>query len=88
MERKSIMDTNEFSFEALFNCCDFCFSESYSFKEDFAELDSILENEMCRSDLRSRLDNAVQRCIFEARSDAFKQGFCFAVKSIKFLLKI
>ncbi|MDE6764062.1 MAG: hypothetical protein K2J73_10350 [Oscillospiraceae bacterium] len=82
------MDPNEFSFGALFNCADFRFSESLAFKEAFAELNNILETELCKSDLRSRLDNAANRCIFEARSDAFKQGFCFAVKSIKFLLKI
>lgn len=82
------MDPNEFSFGALFNCADFRFSESLAFKEDFAELNSILESEMCNSNLRGRLDNAANRCIFEARAAAFKQGFCFAVKSIKFLLKI
>ncbi|MDE5741823.1 MAG: hypothetical protein K2H90_05175 [Oscillospiraceae bacterium] len=82
------MEENEFSFEALFNCCDFHFSESHSFKEDCAELNSIFENEMCNSDLCSKLDNITHRCIYEARSDAFKQGFRFAVRSIKFMLKI
>lgn len=82
------MDKNEFSFEALFNCCDFRFSESPSFKEDYAELNSIFETEMCTSDLKNRLDSVAHRCIYDARSDAFKQGFRFAVKSIKFMLKI
>lgn len=82
------MDCNEFSFEALFNCNDFCFCESQDFKEDYEELSSMIENEMCISDLRSRLDTIAHRCIYEAHSDAFKQGFTFAVKQIKFMLKI
>lgn len=38
--------------------------------------------------LRKRLDEVTIRCIQEARMDAFKQGFAFAVKTIKFMLKI
>ena len=56
--------------------------------EDYEELSSMIENEMCVSDLRSRLDTIAHRCIYEAHSDAFKQGFAFAVKQIKFMLKI
>lgn len=82
------MDNNEFSFEALFNCCDFRFDESEQFKEDFAKLNDILETEMCNSNLRNKLDNAAHSCIFEARTNAFKQGFGFAVKSLKFILKV
>lgn len=82
------MDTNEFNFEALFNCCDFRFSESQDFKEDYEELTGMIENEMCISDLRSRLDSTAHRCIYEAHADAFKQGFSFAIKQIKFMLKI
>lgn len=82
------MDANEFSFETLFNCCDFHFSESQSFKKDYAELNRIFEDEMSKSDLQSKLDNVTHRCIYEARADAFKQGFSYAIKSIKFMLKI
>ncbi len=57
------MEKTEFSFETLFNCCDFRFSESPSFKEDYAELNSIFENEMCKSDLKNRLDSVTHRCI-------------------------
>ena len=79
------MDANEFSFEALFNCNDFRFDESHSFIESYAELNSMLENEMYKSDLQSRLDRVTHQCIYDAHADAFKQGFSFAVKSIKFI---
>lgn len=48
----------------------------------------MIENEMCISDLRSRLDSTAHRCIYEAHADAFIQGFFFAIKQIKFMLKI
>lgn len=82
------MDANEFSFKALFNCCDFHFDESERFKDDFAKLNDILETEMCKSDLRNRLDNAAHSCIYEARANAFEQGFRYAVQTMKFLLKL
>lgn len=82
------MDANEFSFEALFNSNDFHFDDCLAFKEEYAELNDILEVEIGGSELCGRLENAVESCIYEARAEAFKQGFCFAVKSIKFMLKI
>ena len=81
------MDANEFSFEALFNCCDFDFDESKKFKKAYAELNRILETDLKESDLRHRLDRIMLECIHEAHTNSFKQGFSFAVKSIKFILK-
>lgn len=82
------MDTNEFSFKALFECPEFDFYENKKFKKDYSELCRIFEVEMGETPLRKRLDDVTIRCIQDARMDAFEQGFCFAVKSIKFLLKI
>lgn len=82
------METNEFSFEALFNSCDFCFDESLGYKKERAKLNDILEAEIRGNDLRNSLENSAMSCIYEARTDAFKQGFGFAVRSIKFLLKV
>lgn len=82
------MDCNEFSFNALFECPEFDFYENKEFKKAYAELNRILEIEMEENALRKRLEEASIKCVHEAHMDAFKQGFCFAVKSIKFILKI
>lgn len=82
------MDENEFSFDALFDCPEFDFYENKKFKKTYSELCRILEVDMGENELRKRLDDVTIRCIQEARTDAFRQGFCFAVKSIKFILKI
>lgn len=82
------MDCNEFSFEALFESPVFDFYENREFKKSYAELCRILECDMKEDALRPRLDEITNKCIREAHGDAFRQGFCFAVKSIKFMLKI
>lgn len=82
------MDTNEFSFEALFNCCDFDFAESHKFKKAYAEFNRILENDIKEKEFRHRLDKVTLECIHEAHANAFRQGFSFAIRSIKFMLKI
>ena len=82
------MDTNEFSFEALLECPEFDFYENKEFKKSYAELCRILECDMKESELRKKLEHITSKCIHEAHLDAFKQGFSFAIKSIKFMLKI
>lgn len=82
------MDENEFSFEALFESPVFDFYENKAFKKSYAELCRILECDMKEAALRQRLNEVTNECIREAHANAFKQGFCFAVKSIKFMLKI
>ena len=82
------MDANEFSFEALFECPEFDFYENKEFKKSYAELCRILEYDMKESELRKKLEQITVKCVHEAHMDAFKQGFSFAVRSIKFILKI
>lgn len=82
------MDNNEFSFDELLNCSDFSRYESMATicaMEDF--LQTVKENadgekafEKVKQD-----GNDLAYCTF---NDGFKQGFCFAVKSLKFMLKI
>ncbi|MBD5140563.1 MAG: hypothetical protein HDT25_03985 [Ruminococcus sp.] len=81
------MDNNEFSLDDLLNCSDFSRYESMAARyamEDF--LQTVKENtdgekafEKIKQDGRD-----LAYCTF---NDGFKQGFCFAVKSVKFLLK-
>lgn len=82
------MDANEFSFEALFGCPEFDFYENKAFKKSYAELCRITENDIKETDLRRRLEEVTSRCVHEAHANAFKQGFSFAIKQIKFMLKI
>ena len=81
------MDNNEFSLEELLNCSDFSRYESISTRnaaEDFLNtVKAHTEDEKSAEKIKRVCDDLVY-CTFH---DAFKQGFCFAVKSIKFLLK-
>lgn len=81
------MDNNEFSFDALLNCDEF--SRYKSLETMYAMDDFLKAVRECVSDEKAvekikRENTNLTYCIF---NDAFKQGFCFAVKSFKFLLK-
>lgn len=83
-----LMDCNEFSFNTLFKSPEFEFYENKEFKKSYAELCRIIEFDIKETALRQKLDEVTIKCIQEAHIDAFKQGFAFAVKQIKFMLKI
>ena len=83
------MDNNEFSFEALFNkCSEFERYTSPEYKNAYDRFYKFLENNL---DDRKMIDNfeseANLYCSF-AEESGFEQGFCFAVKIIKFLNNI
>ncbi len=86
-ERKIFMDNNEFSLDELLNCSDFSRYESMAARcamEDF--LRTVKEN----TDGEKSAEKITRDCkdlVYCTFNDAFKQGFCFAVKSVKFLLK-
>lgn len=91
------MDANEFSFDALFENEEFQFYESkelisaFDSKElisAFDELNNVLESFIADETIRSYIWLAASDCTLEAQRASFMQGFCFAVKSIKFLMKI
>lgn len=82
------MDNNEFSFDALLNCDEF--SRYKSPEAIYAINDFLNAVKECAGD-----ENAVEKIKRESTNlmyytfnDAFKQGFCFAVKSLKFMLGI
>lgn len=82
------MDNNEFSLDELLNCSDFSRYESIATRyamEDF--LKTVKENTDCEKSAE-KINRDCKDLVYCAFNDAFKQGFCFAVKSIKFLLKI
>lgn len=82
------MDINEFSLDALLNCDEFAHYESIEtrcaannffdlIKKNLSDIKTVDLIHGAASDYRSYVFN-----------DAFKQGFCFAVKAMKFMLKI
>lgn len=83
-----LMDCNEISFEALFDNGEFKIYESGELLSAFKELNIVLESHIGDPELRSYIESVALDCTTEAQRASFEQGFCFAVKSIKFLMKI
>lgn len=82
------MDTNEFSFDALLSSSDFSSVESAGTSYAYNELETILKENVKDDGVSSKIKKLAEDYACSSYNDAFKQGFCFAVKSIKFLLKI
>ncbi|MDE5741911.1 MAG: hypothetical protein K2H90_05625 [Oscillospiraceae bacterium] len=82
------MDPNEFSFDALFSCSEFMYVESARTSDNFNELENFLKENVKDDKISHEIKNLTENYGCAAYKDAFEQGFCFAVKSIKFLLKI
>lgn len=83
-----LMGCNEFSFDALFDNSAFKIYESKELLSAFEELNIVLESHIGDAVLRSHIESATLGCTSEAQRASFEQGFCFAVKSIKFLMRI
>ncbi len=82
------MDTNEFSFDALFDNSKFKIYESAELLSAFKELNIVLESHIGDESIRSHIGMAALYCTTEAQKASFEQGFCFAVKLIKSLMSI
>lgn len=82
------MDPNEFSFDALLSSSDFLSVESARTSYAYNELETVLKENVKDDGVSSEIKKLAEDYACSAYNDAFKQGFCFAVKSIKFLLKI
>ncbi len=82
------MDCNEFSFDALFNNGEFKIYESRELLEAFKELNIALESHIGDESIRSHIGMTAMGCASEAQRASFEQGFCFAVKLIKSLMRI
>ena len=82
------MDANEFSFEALFKNSEFKVYESEELLAAFKNLNDVLESYVKDTMIRSKIESAALDCSLEAQHGSFKQGFCFAVKLFKSIMKI
>lgn len=83
-----LMDPNEISFDALFSCSEFMHVESARTSEEFNSLEKFLRENVKDEKVSFEIKNLAENYGCAAYKDAFEQGFCFAVKSIKFMLKI
>ena len=77
------MDFNEFSFEALFKCKDFCFCDSPELDAADREFIEALENNICDKDTYNHLEYTAVKCCDAAQKAGFEQGFRFAVKLMR-----
>ena len=82
------MDCNEFSFDALFENSAFKIYESEKLFAAFEELDTVLESFVGDAVIRSYIESAALGCTMEAQRASFEQGFCFAVKLLKGIMRI
>lgn len=81
------MDNNEFDLDELLRCSEFSRYESMETRDAMNDfLETVKEN----TDGEKAAEKIKRDCgdlIYCTFHDAFKQGFCFAVKSVKFLMK-
>lgn len=82
------MDNNEFSLDALLDCDVFVRSESVETRCALNRLSDLIEKNIGDEKTVDMIQGAESDYACYVYRDAFKQGFCFAVKSLKFMLKI
>ena len=68
------MDSNEFSFEALFNSCDFIRYDSPEWKNSVRELNDFLQSKFSDFDLCSDIESISNSCCTAAHNAGFEQG--------------
>lgn len=82
------MDNNEFSFKALFNNSDFVRYESVKSREAVRNFCDYVSQNIKNPDIADEIQDFANDCSCADFEAAFEQGFCFAVKALKFMLKI
>lgn len=82
------MDYNEFSLDALLDSDEFCRNESVETRCAMDRLFELVEKNVSDAKTVDVIRVAGRDYRSHLFNDAFKQGFCFAVKTIKFMLKI
>ena len=82
------MDTNEISFDAVFRNDEFKIYESDELLAAFKKLNDVLESYITDAVIRTKIETAALDCSSAAQRSSFEQGFCFAVKLFKAIMKI
>lgn len=81
------MDNNEFSIDKLLESCDFERYESCTTREVMNELFDIIKRKIDDEKTADYVISTATGYGCMVFNDAFKQGFCFAMKAFKFLMK-
>ncbi|MDE6763205.1 MAG: hypothetical protein K2N26_05445 [Oscillospiraceae bacterium] len=81
------MDNNEFSLDALLESSDFTPYESVKTRCAMNGLFDLITESVADEKTADLIQSAANGYGCYVFNDAFKQGFCFAIKSVKFLLK-
>ena len=81
------MDYNEFSLDALLDSDCFIRNESVETRCAMNNLFEFIEKNISDKKIVDMIHGACSDYGSYKFNDAFKQGFCFAVKTIKFMLK-
>lgn len=87
-ERKIFMDNNLFSLDELLKNDKFVPYESKATERSYDEMMSFLKSNISKKNVCDEIESLADAYGNMNFDDGFKQGFCFAVKSIKFLMKI
>ena len=82
------MDENEFSFEALFRCAEFKRYTSPAYKDTTDKFYEFLESRFRDYREFSEIESESTKYCTAAHESGFMQGFCFAVKLMRFLQNI
>lgn len=82
------MDNNEINLDALLNSDAFVRYESIETRCAMNNFFELIEKNISDEKTADIIQGAESDYAFYLFNDAFKQGFCFAVKSLKFMLKI
>lgn len=82
------MDNNEFDLDALLDCDEFARCESIETRCAMNSLFDLIKKNVSDTKTVDFIRGASRNYRDFVYKDAFKQGFCFAVKAMKFMLKI
>ena len=82
------MDENEFSFKALFKNSEFKRYTSPEYQKAYSRFYKFLEDNLNDREIIDKFESEANLYCSFAEDSGFMQGFCFAVKIIKFLNKI
>ena len=82
------MDNNNFSLDELLKNSKFVPYESRETSHSYDNLIAFLKNNISKKAVYDEIECLASDHGNHNFDDGFKQGFCFAVKSIKFLMKI
>lgn len=82
------MDNNEFNLDELLNCDEFSRRKSPEAIYAMDDFLKVVKENVGDENTAEKIKRESNNLMYYTFNDAFKQGFCFAVKSVKFLLKI